>query len=163
MQYIILVFSLVITIAGSGCQKVSQPANLPPLFPLTVTVLQEGAPVEGAFVRILPEKEGVPWSCGATTDANGNAAIKTVVEFRGAPAGKYKVLISKMEIPKQTATDLSNLDTPITSEASENVNLVDVKYSMPQTTTLVVNVEKGQPNVTFDVGAPVRTVLKGPQ
>jgi hypothetical protein len=155
---------LLLFIVAGGCQRgPEKPPNLPPLLPLKVTVLQKGTPVPGAFVRLLPPDSNMPWSCGATTDANGIAAVKTIGEFDGAPEGDYKVLISKLELSKATGTDLSNLDAPAKTQASEDVNLIDPKYSRPNTTPLEVKVAEGNSEATFDVGAPVRTIVKGPR
>lgn len=157
------VFLLLLSVAVGCQQSVEPPADLPPLFPLEVTVLQEGKPVPGAFVRLIPSDAGMPWSCGATTDEDGVASIKTIGEFDGAPAGDYKVLISKLEMPATTGTDLSNLDAPAKTQGSESFNLIDPKFSRPNTTPLEVKVAEGSEEASFDVGAAVREVVKGPR
>lgn len=164
---------LFLTLAVSaGCQRaVDKPANLPELFPLTVTVLQEGTPVPGAFVRLIPEDPAMPWSCGATTDDGGEAVINTIGQYPGAPAGRYKVLISKLETPPTTGTDLSSLSVskkpaapaPAAPAGSESVNRIDPKFALPNATPLAIQVAEGQSKASFDVGAPVREAIKAPR
>jgi hypothetical protein len=155
-----LLLALVVVV---GCQPVAEtPSNLPPLLPLEVTVLQEGKPVSGAFVRLLPPDPNMPWSCGGTTGENGVAVIKTIGEYDGAPEGEYKVVISKLELPKLPESSLSNLDAPPPSTGSEGVNLIDPKYSRPNTTPLKVKVAEGNATASFDVGPAVREKVQGP-
>ena len=166
-----VILSLTLALAA-GCQRaIEKPANLPQLFPLTVTVLQEGTPVPGAFVRLLPDDPAMPWSCGATTDAGGEAVIKTIGQYPGAPAGRYKVLISKLETPPTTGTDLSNLSVsrkpaapaPAPPAGTQSVNRIDPKFALPSATPLAIQVAEGQAEASFDVGAPVREAIKAPR
>jgi len=158
----LLVMWLGVMLTFTGCQKENRPSNMPRLFPMTVTVLQAGKPLPGAFVRFVPDQQGMPWSCGGTTDESGNAVIRTSGEFQGAPSGQYKAIISKLEIPEKSDNSLSNLSASSASKSSDSVNLVDPVYSSAETSTLVVVVEEGKRQMTFDVGPEIRTVIKGP-
>lgn len=160
----VLPMFIALAAATAGCGVVrKKPANLPPLIPLAVTVLQQGIPVPDAFVRLLPIDASMPWSCGATTDANGVATIKTIGEFTGVPEGAYKVLITKLETPKTTGNDPLNLSVPSRRQRTESVNLIDPRYGLPNVTPLEVHVAKGSPAASFDVGPPVRVPIEPPR
>jgi hypothetical protein len=160
-HFLTVVFALVITIFG--CQRNDdRPTNLPPLFPIVVTVHQEGTPVAGAFVRLVPADANMPWSCGATTDSSGRAVIKTIGKFAGAPEGDYKVAISKLEMPAVAGSNMSNLNAPANPGQSDSFDLIDPKYSNPSTTPLETKVGKDNPKVEFNVGPAVRTKREGP-
>ncbi len=159
--FLTIVFALAITIFG--CRRNDdRPTNLPPLFPIVVTVHQEGTPVAGAFVRLVPTDASMPWSCGATTDSSGRAVIKTIGKFAGAPEGDYKVAISKLEMPAVAGSNMSNLNAPANPGQSDSFDLVDPKYSNPSTTPLETKVGKDNPKVEFNVGPAVRTKREGP-
>jgi hypothetical protein len=160
-HFLTIVFVLAIT--TFGCRRSDdQPKNLPKLFPIVVTVHQEGTPVAGAFVRLVPTDASMPWSCGATTDTSGRAVIKTIGKFTGAPEGDYRVAISKLEMPAIAGSNMSNLDAPAASGQSDSFDLVDPKYSNPSTTPLEAKVGKDNPKVEFNVGPAVRTKREGP-
>lgn len=156
-----IVFALAMTTLGCGHSD-DRPKNLPALFPIVVSVHQEGTPVAGAFVRLVPTDASMPWSCGATTDTSGRAVIKTIGKFTGAPEGDYKVAISKLEMPPVAGSNMSNLNAPASPGQSDSFDLIDPKYSNPSTTPLETHVGRDNPKVEFNVGPAVRTKREGP-
>lgn len=92
---ILCVFFLVF---AAGCSREGKPEVLKDLNPVTVTVVDGGAPVEG--VRVLLSSKGPrgAWGCSATTNAQGEAKIQTSISSKsgpGAPAGDYIIVLSK--------------------------------------------------------------------
>ena len=65
-----------------------------PTYPVSGTVTQNGAPVEGAAVTFVPDAGGD--SAVGITDANGVYSLKTKTRD-GALAGSYKVAVAKYE------------------------------------------------------------------
>ena len=58
------------------------------------------------MVSLIPEDDALQqWSISGTTDASGVTAISTNGEFVGAPAGKYKVVVRKVELVPTGKTD----------------------------------------------------------
>jgi len=136
-----------------GCSDPSRPADLPPLFPCTITVIQGGVPLEGAFVELVLMPDGQKFRPSAATDANGNAEILTY-GFVGAPVGRYKILIRK------------SIDDNIvygTNEYGERVEIsadrfmvIAERYSRIETTPHEVEVTTRRTQLTVDVGEAVR-------
>ncbi len=153
LKSIVLLCVITVTL---GCSGKNRPEGLPDLIATEVKITQEGTPVSGAFVRLVPESASNKWSSGGTTDANGVAVIRVDGEYVGAPAGEYKVVVSKtiMEGPKSTGSDLNNLDAAPT-KSSSSVDLIDPMYANPSKTTLNLSVSQGQKQFEFDVGAAV--------
>ena len=88
----------------SGCSGENRPPGLPALYPVTLTIMLDGQPLADALVFLHPEDQAIAnWTVGSYTDAEGRAIIVTHGQFRGAPAGKFKVCVSKMEIPSSPA------------------------------------------------------------
>ena len=147
-----LCFFLVVFTLVSGCHRgPKKPEGLPPLFPLTITLTQDGAPLGSAMVLLVPESGSPRWGSGGFSDAQGKAVIKTHGDFPGAPAGKYKVTVMKQE----SDTNFEGQKPAMEGEVV-GYYLVDPLYESEQTTTLLVEVGSGTKEATFDVGKPVR-------
>jgi hypothetical protein len=81
----------------SGCQEY-RPANLPKLIPCEITVIDtNGTPLTDAIVRLVATETSIPWAIIGKTDSNGIVPISVNAQYSGAPAGKFRVLISKNE------------------------------------------------------------------
>lgn len=79
-----------------GCdESVAKPDHIPPLTPLTVTVLYDGQPVEGASVLLAPESG--KYSAAGITDASGKAVMRTDGLYDGVVAGTYLASVTKKE------------------------------------------------------------------
>jgi len=100
MKKLLLAFSLLFCIALiAGCGP-KRPEGLPPLVRCVLTIqYEDGTPVDNAMVSLAPEDDHLrQWSIAGTTNASGVAAISTNGDFVGAPAGKYKVVVRKVEL-----------------------------------------------------------------
>jgi len=158
MQRILLllyVFSLFLT----GCGGQQKPPGMPKLYPVTISVVQDGKPLPEAVVTLIPEETGNQWSSGGITDAKGKLTLMTYGQFPGVPAGKYKVCISKQELVGEM--DYSD---PASPKGNRQVfEVVDPVFKSGSTTTLEMEVSpQGKNNVGFDVGKSVRIEAAAP-
>ena len=88
--------AVVALLMGCGPRR---PSDLPRLYPCHLTVLlEDGTPVEDAVVTLVNviSEENSRWFSSGRTDSNGHVTIRTVGEFSGAPAGTYRVSVSKL-------------------------------------------------------------------
>jgi uncharacterized protein (DUF779 family) len=142
--FVTLIFVTFIMICGCG-KKSSRPADMPALVNCKIEVKQEGAPISDAIVSIIGVDKSVKFhNASALTDSNGIANIKTY-GVEGAPVGKYKVVIKKVEQDKD----------------EKSYDLVQAKYGDEKTTDLAIEVVSEGENVfSLDVGKPVRELVK---
>jgi len=134
----------------SACSSQLKPDGLPKLYPLTLTLTQDGVPLDGASVSLFADDGLSTWTIGGTTDASGSMSPKTHGKFPGIPAGTYKVCVVKIEIVDSTRPSAQD---PI------EYDLVDAKLRSPTTTTLTLEAGPGIKNVTLDVGKPSRKLI----
>jgi len=74
---------------------------MPDLYPVTIMVTQENAPLTDALIDLVPSDGQNAWGAGGKTDAQGVAIMFARPDFKGAPIGKYKVVVTKKEIKKR--------------------------------------------------------------
>ena len=129
------------------------------MYPVKVTVIQDGNPLEGAAVTLIADGQGTRFSTGGITDKNGVATIKTDAEWPGAPAGKYKVCISKVVSPppqrvepSMTYEDIKKMEK---ERAAQMKSTVPPQFSKASTTPLSLEVTSGEVTETFDIGIAV--------
>jgi hypothetical protein len=95
-KYFILLFSLLLL---TGCNR----SGLRGLVSCSGEVTLDGAPLAGATVTLIPDKEGVAAEGAeqrnalATTDANGHFTMTTLNPNDGVFPGKYWVQVTKYE------------------------------------------------------------------
>lgn len=169
MQFtrIFLVLTLFLCIL-SGCSRQERPDGLPTLYPCTITVTQGGQPLEGALVRLVPESGSSGWTIGGKTKENGTAKIITHTDFAGAPAGVFKVLISKVEKAPSKYEQPKDIHSQEWKEwfgKSSNEVLPTFRYVKAEfgditKTPNSITIEKGKNNATFDVGEPIKEEVK---
>lgn len=141
----------------AGCKEDNRPKDLPPLFPCTVIITQEGQPLGGAVINLVPGEGTAKYHPMSVTDDNGKVIMKTY-GYDGVPAGRYKVRVWKNIVEGETQTTDSDGE-PITSGGTE-YRTVDVKYSSAETTPFEIEVtNKKAPDTTFDVGKPIKEKL----
>jgi hypothetical protein len=138
----------------SGCGGEQLPPGMPPPVPTEIIVMQGGSPLSGAVVRLHPV-DGSPWTAGGRTDASGTAVVITADRFRGAVPGKYKITVSKTESP-QPGAPLPSGETDGVATSPASYNLVEAQFGLVSTTTLEIEVSRGTPTHTVDVGTAVR-------
>ncbi|MEW4562107.1 carboxypeptidase regulatory-like domain-containing protein [Bremerella sp. JC770] len=150
-----------ILISGIGCRnEPPKPDNMPELHPVSLTIVQEGEPLELASIRLIPQSQPSPWYSGGSTDHNGLVQVHTHGKYFGVPAGTYKVTVTKIEMPAAASGSLENMERRTRQE--DTYDLVDPQYSNPTKTPLLLDVVPGSNSQEFDLGAPVRVKRKGP-
>ena len=136
----------------NGCKKDNRPEDMPPLFPCVITFVQEGTPLEGGAVNLVPA-DGViaKYNAVGVTDAQGKATIKTY-GFEGAPVGKYKVTVRKLVV--EDGAKVTNSDGEEITTHGPEYQAVERKYMDAKTTPHEVEIlnSKKAVEVTFDVG-----------
>jgi len=71
----------------------SRPADLPKLYPVTITVTSEGKPLEGAVVELVAVPP-LKYQAITPTNAEGKAVMRTY-GYDGVPEGKFSVVITR--------------------------------------------------------------------
>ena len=125
-----------------------RPDGMPNSYSCIVTVVQDGAPLEGARVTLHPtDQDLVKWGAiSGMTDAKGNA-VMTISNgaYDGAFKGEYKVTVHK--------TEMSN------DRSIFFIHLVDQKYNAPHTTPLELKISRAT-KAKVDLGPAVRIEQK---
>jgi hypothetical protein len=123
-----------------GCSQ--KPADMPKLYNVTITVMMDGKPLEGALVSCVPENDGDngTWFAGGTTNGNGQVHPKTKGRYNGIPLGNFKVIVMKT-VPAEGSTP----------EKARFVRLVHPKFGDLATTPLTCTIEKTTRSVEFHV------------
>lgn len=156
-------FALTALASAVGCGP-KLPDGMPKLNPTTITVIQDGKPLEGAMVSMKPVDESIKWTSGGTTDANGVATIVTHGQYKGAPTGKFKVAVAKT-VGEGTPPPPSPIDAESARIYQEYVDsgatyeeffVVAEEYRLVGTTPLEVEVVEGTNDLKVDVGESVR-------
>ncbi|MDR2439918.1 MAG: carboxypeptidase-like regulatory domain-containing protein [Planctomycetaceae bacterium] len=138
-----LVFVTVILYLSS-CGGTKKPDGLPDLYPCRIVVTVNEAPLEGALVS-LSGNDG-RWPGNGFTDQQGIAVIRTRGQFVGVAEGTYKVTVSKVLPPPPTGKDEGSTKEP--------KQLINSKYTTPETTPLECVVKSGTNNFEFKVEVP---------
>ncbi len=142
-----------------GCSKgPKKPADLPKLNPTTVTVTyDDGTPVDGATVAFLASQTGGrTWNLTGVTDASGKLTLMTDGNWAGAPAGDYRVIVTKEISEMEKATEAGGSET-----LKGITRYVAQKYNNPNTSGLTATVEDGKTNaLEFKVGEKLEESVK---
>ena len=158
----VLFLGLILLTSCLSCSK--KPKDFPPVFPCTITVTKNDAPVSGAELQLLPASGGSSLAIGAMTDSNGTATLQTALGQyvkSGAPAGTWKVTIVKESQPEETKTE-AQLAAMSEGERDKYRYQQQVKakklppavpyiLGTPSTTPLQVNVAAPQTEMTVEV------------
>ncbi len=134
-----------------GCGK-PRPDGMPKLVSCSVTVLQDGKPLEGATVAF--HSETIKWSVGGTTDAFGVAKMHTHGDYPGSPEGSFKVTIQKTVVEK--SGEGASASASISAVAYD---AVDLQYKTAADTPLTIDVS-GKTNAEFEVGGGVKETVE---
>jgi hypothetical protein len=159
MQKICLFSCLSAIVLCVGCGK-KLPEGMPPLQPCTLVMLQDGKPVEDVLVRLYPiDKSLSKWTVGAVSQRNGEAVLKTLGQYDGAPVGKYKAtamktLIQDAEGAREKLTEEQKAEG--VGVPQKKVIYVNPKYEFENTTDLVVEIRNGKNREEIDLGAPMK-------
>ena len=129
-----------------GCNQVKRPNGLPETFPVTITIMQDGVPLEGAIVRTAVENTALAQWNGAgarITNASGKTEMYSY-GFKGLIAGEHKIVVNK-EICHRPP------DVTDTVMYDEYEFFVDQKFWSANTTPLTIDVQSGTKAFTLDV------------
>ncbi|MDR1960352.1 MAG: hypothetical protein LBQ54_15175 [Planctomycetaceae bacterium] len=154
---------LILGFASCGGEK--RPEGMPDLYPAKVTIVQEGKPLEGGVVTLVNnDSSQSKWIVGGRTDAAGICHLTTQGKFKGVPAGKYKVLVTKSE---KTESETAKQPVPADSKAADEYyakirkeekyyEYVEEKYKLTSTSGLEMEITSGTNEQTFDVGKAIQ-------
>ncbi|MDR2439500.1 MAG: carboxypeptidase-like regulatory domain-containing protein [Planctomycetaceae bacterium] len=155
-----------------GCQRgPSLPSDIPPLTVCKIIVTQNGEPVDGVSVSLLPVTKTENWRTSGVTDANGTTVPFTNGLFEGVPQGKYKIVVSKTERESdKNIPPTPPMGTPDYEEwmkkyfGKKNIvttySLIEKQYISFSTTPHEIEVSgKKTIETTIDVGKKVREKL----
>jgi hypothetical protein len=161
MRKIIYITLLIFVATVIGCGDKSRPSDLPPLYSCTVTVTQDGQPLEGASIRFDPiEPADAKYQAAAVSGADGTAQMKTY-GFQGTPIGKYKVIVTKIvsESTEYKLNESTGKEEPVNSK---RYRLVEPQFTSAETTPHEIEITGKEKNVTktFDVGKAVKEFIE---
>jgi len=159
---------LLASIFMAGCGE-KRPGGMPKLYPVSIIVMQEGTPLEGALVQLVSEdRANVMWGPGGTSNASGVAVLHTNGTYKGVPLGKYKVTVEKRVKESHPNPELAT-GGPRTPEFAKYLeisrNLKTYSYVEPQygsvaNTPLFVEITAKEKTYTIDAGKQIKTESK---
>jgi hypothetical protein len=176
----LLTVALVLSVPGCGGKKL--PPGMPDLYPATITITQENQPLGDAIVMLASADKSVQWSAVARTNAQGVAILETGGQYKGVPAGTYKVTVTKQEIERPPDPYADAPDPKVDQDKYQEwymkneakiaaasrvqpkvTSVVDLVYDSVEKTPLTVTVEAKKKNdFTLDVGKAVSVIVKVP-
>jgi len=138
-----------------GCSGKQKPPGMPALYPCEIKVIQDDAPLPGAVLSLISADGSIPWVVGGGTNREGIAKLYTHGDFPGAPAGNYRVTITKTVIEgAPTPEQLSNPN--FAGPMGTDYDYVDLQYKSQKSTPLTIEITSGKNTKEFDVGKPIR-------
>jgi len=153
-----------VCVSAFGCAE-KRPDGFPELYPISIKILQEGKPLEGASVNLVAQDpQLVRWPAGGNTNADGVVELRTY-GYEGAPAGTFKVLVMKTETlgEANSPEEAQRLMQEGKLGDFERFDLVDTRYRDQAQTPLSLEVKAGSNETQeFDVGAPIREPVRMP-
>jgi len=148
-------------IAGCGGDK--RPDGMPKLYPASIGITQEGEPLAGATVQLIPG-DGVDsrWGPMGMTDAAGVVVLKTNARYNGAPLGTYRVTVSKVELEPHPHPEWSSLPDGDPNfqkyqkilETLKPIDYVGQKYGSVTDSPLKVEITAGGKTYPLDLEKP---------
>ncbi len=140
-----------------GCSKgPKKPADLPTLYPTTITVVYDhGTPVAEATVALRPAGGGnTKWNVTGVTDAQGKLVCKTNGNWDGAPAGSYEAMVTK------EVAEIEQGDEPGASAVVKSrTNYIDTKFNNPNTSGLTAEVKEEDNQIELKVGEKIEDAV----
>jgi len=152
-----LVSSLVLF---SGCGQ-RLPDGMPKLYPVTISVIQEGNPLADCSVSLRYADPSLgTWAIGGRTDDSGNAKLFTN-GYPGAPEGTFKVVLVKHD--NVGLTERGEAEGRNDFEAARRITVrvwscVEEKYNSLETTPLEVVVAPSTRTLSVDAGPAVEII-----
>ncbi len=145
-----------------GCGE-KKPDGLPPLQPATLTFTVDGKGLAKANITLQPvDAKANKWVPTGITDENGKAEIKTGGNFKGAPEGDYKIVVSADEEidygeygppPKDDPDALEKWNRSVDPTKFKRFSPVELKYTNVAETPLTITIQSGKNEQSFDLGS----------
>ncbi|MCL2744778.1 MAG: hypothetical protein FWE67_13095 [Planctomycetaceae bacterium] len=165
MKKLLLVIVLLSFVSGCGGQQ--RPDGFPKVFPVELTVMQEGKPLATASVSL--QSPNTKWAIGGATDDNGKVKLVTN-GYPGAPAGKYKVVIMKvfsegMEERARISAEGGGSEESVAAANKIKVthySFVKPEYNDIDKTPVEVEITESTKTLEVDAGPAVKIVLQMP-
>ena len=158
MKQIMIAGALVlVTFVASSCKQEKRPDGMPELYPCSLKIIQDGKPLADAEVAVVSSDPQVArFPCGGVSNQEGVVELKTMASFKGAPSGKFKVVVSKIEWINR-ATDYEEAQkNQAEGIKEESYDLVARVYADSSTTPLTIEIQQSNPNpIEIDVGEAV--------
>jgi hypothetical protein len=151
-------------IVFTGCGE-KLPDGMPPLYPATLLITQAGAPLAGATATLIDTTGNQQWYPGGLSDESGTIVLYTNGRYKGAPEGKYKVIVTKMETdpsklgpaPGENDPKYDEYMDKLANEKRDTYTLIDKDFGDAKSTTLEVEIKKSSSEVPkLDVGKKVK-------
>lgn len=142
---------------------------MPKLHPASITIVQEGTPLDNAIVQLISSDPALSqWGPSGITDANGVAVLNTNSLYRGAPEGHFKVLVTKREMEKNPHPEWADLpdgdpkyqEFRAINQKLKSYDYVEPQYGLLLETPLEVDIAKGKNELSLDVGKKVQVEMK---
>jgi hypothetical protein len=119
-------------------------------------IIQDGKPLEGAIVEFHAQTDQT-YRPSAYTDTTGNAVI-LMYGFFGAPAGKYKVTVTRnIDANHVYRTNTGGEQVLLSHDIYKTVEDL---YSRVETTPLEIEIISKKVQKTFDVGEAINVKLR---
>ena len=161
-----LILLAIFCISMNGCKGQQLPDGMPKPYPTTITIIQDGKPLDNAAISLVPTAMGA-WNAAGVTNASGKAQLKTLAKYDGVVPGKYYILVKKLEphgsdeginIPDRE-TDPGGYAKFLQESAKSThggYDLVDPKFAKITPDSEIIEVVEGKNEKTIDVGKAVR-------
>jgi hypothetical protein len=154
--FVTIIFSVALFV---GCGSSSKPSDLPVLYPCTLTFTQEGIPLAGAIVELVAQDANNAKYVPVQHTADDGTAKMSTYGFAGVPAGKYKIIVTKIVEDEIATRDEGTGETIFVG--SDRHRMTDIIYSDAKTTPLEIEVTGKEKNMkrTFNVGKAIKVKL----
>ena len=159
MRTISILSLFLVLLLHAGCSKDDgRPADMPKLYPVSISIIQDGKPLDGATVTLVAKTPAVAqYGRSAGTTVAGTVSLRTY-GYNGVPAGEHAVLVEKRVT--EGGQEIIEDERVVGTRGGRIYQLVDTKFTTEASTPLSITVqEKGKTSETFDVGAAVRVFL----
>ena len=163
MKHSFILFSCALILLFVGCGGERRPDGMPALHATALTFTQGGTPLGAdALVTLFSDDASLSqWTIGGVTNDRGVVNIQTN-GFNGAPAGTFRITVSKTETEGEVAARTEPVDPDAPFVDTSNVrsfHVVAPEHRTRQTTQLTVEVTPGRNAETFDLGPAVREAV----
>lgn len=157
---------LVFTMIFSGCGQ-KRPDGMPELYKTKIILTQQGKPCADAKIALI-SLGGSQWSSGGTTDANGGIELVTHGQYKGVPAGKYRVTVDKTvgegEPPPPSPIDAESqriYNEYVAAKKSYRLfQVIPDQYRLRDRSPLEIEVVAGKNEITLDIPEEIKVEIK---